>query len=180
MLRYREVDIHSLGDRGRGLFHTVAIGNCINTVQLLSDLGLDADAKDIKGKSPLHCASREDAYEIMRPLLDNNADASLKDKAGRTASTIAWQEGHKNVMKILEDRHPNELTGMGLCSTYADVGSRSVWTLALQGFTKQSIENHCQATQRDLLPRSGRGKYCSPLCRSLQRTGNRGSAIESQ
>ena len=140
MLKHKEVDIYSLDDRGRGLLHGAAIGNHINIVQLLLDKNLDVNAKDTKGRTPLHDASREGAFEVTKLLLDKSADVSLEDKAGRTAWIVAWQQGYKMVMKVLEGRDPYELTEEDLAGIYPDVDSLPVWALALQGFTDQLIE----------------------------------------
>ena len=81
MFGHRDVDIHSLDDRNRGLLHVATIRNHIDIVELLLDEELSVSAKDTKERITLYNASREYAFEIIGLLLNKYADASLKDKA---------------------------------------------------------------------------------------------------
>jgi ankyrin repeat protein len=48
-------------------------------------------------------AAAEGQLEVVRHLLDHGADRSLEDTDGDTALTFARQNGHAEVVKLLEN-----------------------------------------------------------------------------
>ena len=139
MLRHPNVDIHCLDDSNRGLLHGAARAGFIDIVQLLLEKDLDINAQDNKGKTPLQDASQsgdigaDGAFEVVRLLLNKGADASLRDQEGRTAWAVAWQQGHRPVMKVLEGKEPFELTEQDWSGEYPNADKLPVWALANLG-----------------------------------------------
>lgn len=76
--------------RGCNGLHYAARANKTDFIQRTLDLGVDVNATDHNGWSPLHwaVASTEDSTEIVRLLTHSGCDESLRDKQGRTAENL--------------------------------------------------------------------------------------------
>ena len=134
MIKHR-VDIHCLDDRGRTLLHSAAFGGWDDIVRLLLEKGLHKNAKDKKGMTPLHDASRNanDECTVITTLIAFEADTSLEDNKGRTPWTVAWQNGNRIIMKVLDGKNPYELTEHDLSGEYPNAEALPVWSLAQLG-----------------------------------------------
>ena len=132
------VDIHD--DLNRGLLHSAALNTDGDEgiVQLLLEQGLDVNAQDQNGKTPLHDAGRVGNHKIAKLLLDSGADPCINDRAGRTPWMAAWQYGNLNVMRILDGQEPLEKKIEQ--DSYPEVHSLPMWALANLGF-EQEVEN---------------------------------------
>lgn len=78
-----------------------------STMQMLFDRGADVNAKDHKGKTPLHVAVKHLNNHAITWLLDRGADVNPRDNSGRTpihaARNTFWYTGNKvNVNQTLE------------------------------------------------------------------------------
>jgi ankyrin repeat protein len=70
---------------------------------LLLDRGADANPADKNGKlTPLHYAAWAGDAELVRVLLAGKADRGAKDEQDRTPLTLAKQQKHSAVVKLLE------------------------------------------------------------------------------
>ena len=56
--------------------------------QTLVRRGADLDARDFKGRTPLHLAAELDRSETARFLIESGAPAGVADESGQTA--LAW------------------------------------------------------------------------------------------
>lgn len=89
-----------IGDEATALHYAVGDGN-LESVRLLLGAGLDPNAADDKGQTPLHIAIREERWDqqgerdaaqfvkIIECLLNNDASLRFKDKSGKTPVELA-------------------------------------------------------------------------------------------
>ncbi|PTB81746.1 ankyrin, partial [Trichoderma longibrachiatum ATCC 18648] len=68
---------------------------------LLETFGLDVNAKNRRGRTPLSWAAQSGRIEEVELLLEHGADANLKDSEGKTPLWWAMMEGWVEVMKEL-------------------------------------------------------------------------------
>jgi ankyrin repeat protein len=84
-----------IGDEGSALHYAVSAGK-LESVKILADAGLDPNAADNKGQTPLHIAIRFERWDkswgrdtspfpkIIQYLLDNDASLALTTKGGQS------------------------------------------------------------------------------------------------
>ena len=127
-------------DLNRGLLHSAALNSDgdAGLVQLLLENGLDVNAQDQNGKTPLHDTGRIGNYKVAKLLLNSGADQSIRDKYGRTPRTAAWQYGNLKVLRILDGQ--DLLDKKTEQDPYPDVHSLPMWALANLGF-EQEVKN---------------------------------------
>ena len=100
------IDFMGADSRGHSLLHSA----CLlkeprpDVVRLFIDKGLDIDAQDTTGQTPLHMASRTGRLEVVQVLVDSNANLNIKDGYGRTPLNVAWQQGSADIVQILANR----------------------------------------------------------------------------
>jgi ankyrin repeat protein len=70
-------------------------------VEALANCGLDVNAADSLGRSPLHWAAEIGDLEITKVLLDHGADANRGDGVARTPLAYAKAKGHREVADLL-------------------------------------------------------------------------------
>ena len=137
LLLYYNANVGIHDDLNRGLLHSAALNTNGDTgiVKLLLEKGLDVDAQDQNGKTPLHDAGRIGNYKVAKVLLDSGADHFIKDKSGRTPRTVAWQYGNIKVIGILDGQ---ELLDKKIeQGAYPEVHSLPMWALANLGFEEE-------------------------------------------
>ena len=89
---------------GRTALMYAASGPFAETVELLLSAGADVDVQGtLEGFTPLMTAAAEGLADVVRVLLDAGADPDIKDVDGDTALTFARQNGHTEVVKLLEN-----------------------------------------------------------------------------
>ena len=80
----------------------------METVTLLLDRGIDLNASNRKGWTPLHWAARNDHRELVAFLLERGADRTAMDKYGRTPLDVAEEEAQQEaagkVARLLRER----------------------------------------------------------------------------
>ncbi len=94
----------ALSDDGKTLLHAAALGGCVETVLgLVKDAGLDVDARDVSGQTPLFCAAEKGHVEACRALLRAGAAVNASDDGdnGVTPLRRAAACGHVGVIRAL-------------------------------------------------------------------------------
>ncbi len=74
-----------------------------NVARLLFDHGVDVDARDDDGWTPLHTAVSFGGIEVIRVLLEHGAKVGVEDKEGRTPLSLAKGRQRDEVMKLLSE-----------------------------------------------------------------------------
>lgn len=64
-------------------------------VEVLVSNGLDVEARDYYGNTPLIGATNKGEIEVVKILLENGADVDAKGKDGKTALHIAVYKKHE-------------------------------------------------------------------------------------
>ncbi len=87
----RQGDDPSRGDkRGCNALHYAARAKKSDMIERILEYGIDINAIDHNGWTPLHwaVASTKDSADVIRLLLQNGCDQSIRDKQGRTARDL--------------------------------------------------------------------------------------------
>jgi hypothetical protein len=75
----------------------------INVIKTLLDAGADINGKDKESQSALFYAARKGNREIVTLLLENKINYYSVDYTGNIARTIAFREGHTDIVKLMDD-----------------------------------------------------------------------------
>jgi ankyrin repeat protein len=98
-------EIDSRDGNGRTALLYASSGPFEETVTLLLTRGAEVNAQgSLEGFTALMTAAAEGQVEVVRRLLDHGADRSIEDTDGDTALTFARQNGHSEVVELLESR----------------------------------------------------------------------------
>ncbi|RYP64313.1 hypothetical protein DL771_008815 [Monosporascus sp. 5C6A] len=81
--------------------HLVAYFGVEELGRMLIENGVDIDAKDSHGRTPLSYASERGHKAVVRLLLNKGADTMPADKSGRTSLSWASLNGHDAVVQLL-------------------------------------------------------------------------------
>ena len=90
------------------LFRATREGNTDMVRSLTSAPGVDVNATDETGSTPLLEAARFGHEDICRILIAAGANLKSKDKDGKTALQLAIQGDHEEVVRVLKQAGANE------------------------------------------------------------------------
>jgi ankyrin repeat protein len=90
------------------LFRATREGNTDMVRSLTSAPGVDVNATDETGSTPLLEAARYGHDDICRILIASGANLKSKDKDGKTALQLAIQGDHDEVVRVLKQAGANE------------------------------------------------------------------------
>ena len=86
------------------LWHAAKNGDLEAVQRLVAVEGVDIDAADQYGHTPLHLASHKGHECVARVLLDNGANLDAANKNGQTPLHMASYKGHESVVRLLLDK----------------------------------------------------------------------------
>jgi len=96
-------EIDAKDSSGRTALMYAASGPFAETVGLLLERGAEVNVQGtLEGFTPLMTAAAEGLAGVVRILLDAGANRDIKDQDGDTALTFARQNGHDEVVELLE------------------------------------------------------------------------------
>ncbi|KAH8652944.1 hypothetical protein BGZ61DRAFT_575021 [Ilyonectria robusta] len=72
-------------------------------LERVDQVGINIDAKDSRGRTPLWWAAENGHEAVVRLLLDGGAHTEAADKGGRTPLSLAAARGHAAVVRLLLD-----------------------------------------------------------------------------
>ena len=90
------------------LFRATREGNTDMVRSLTSSPGVDVNATDETGSTPLLEAARFGHEDICRVLIAAGANLKSKDKDGKTALQLAIQGDHEEVVRVLKQAGASE------------------------------------------------------------------------
>lgn len=112
-------------------------------INLLHAQGLQLNAQGDHGDTPLHNACRIGNVDVAEALLALQVDPLIKDSCGRTPLIVAWQNGHTDLIKLLQDH---------VSSTSESIPEAShlpLWSMAKLGH-KQLLQDTLKTADTDL------------------------------
>lgn len=74
-------------------------------VRKLIEKGVDKDAKNYFGKTPLHLCCQEGFENIARYLIESNAEIDVSDSYGKLPIHFAAHNGHFSIFRLLIDEY---------------------------------------------------------------------------
>ncbi|KAI1638377.1 hypothetical protein F4809DRAFT_639677 [Biscogniauxia mediterranea] len=98
LLLANRADINATDKQYLTPLHVVVVeqdspSNIDKTLEILLAHGAEVNTRDVVGDSPLHDASRQSNYNIMRLLLEYGADPESRNNRGRTPKSLIPTEG---------------------------------------------------------------------------------------
>ena len=104
LLSKYEGDINRRNKWKSTLLHTAVCSSPIDTIDMILSYKIDIEAKDLNGRSPLHCAcseSRKDLLEVVKLLIKNGSNVNSCDNEGCSVLFIAVQKNNLPIIKYL-------------------------------------------------------------------------------
>lgn len=106
LITYGRAGISAKTKNGATVLHYVAqrnasFGNTPEFVEHLVNEGLNVNAQNIHGDTPLIYAVRHGNIEVIQSLLNANADPTIANGFGESAVTIAQRYGHTEIIDLI-------------------------------------------------------------------------------
>ena len=84
-----------------GLHWAASVNNIDAAIMLLHHGGLNRDAQDERGQTPLFLAAKEGSFEVAQLLLHNSANADICDQLDKLPRDIAVEKCHHDIVHLL-------------------------------------------------------------------------------
>ena len=110
-------DVQKLVDQGANIFFQGIYGDnflhhaarCYSKgvedfIRLLGNRGVDVNAQDVSGNTPLHCAAESNALSCVQVLLALGADRTIKNEENKTPLSIAREMENHSIAALLEGK----------------------------------------------------------------------------
>ncbi|MBN2270416.1 MAG: ankyrin repeat domain-containing protein [Sedimentisphaerales bacterium] len=122
--RYRKEICGLLVAKGAKLssIHLAAELGALAQVEVLLEEGIDVNAKDEDGKTPLHLAVQEDHKDVVQALVSKGADVNAKDNKGMTPIHLATLRNLRDIIDLLISKGANVNTKNEKGETPLDIG----------------------------------------------------------
>ena len=139
----------------------------VNMIKALIKKGVDVNATDEDGWSPLHMAAAKDHSEVIKVLLSHGADVNAKNKWGRTPLHMAAANDCSEVAKLLishgGDVNARDKDGKSPLHFAAEYGGNKVAELLLSHGADVNARNKDGWTPLDVAKKFPRHKLVSIL-----------------
>ena len=147
LLAHKAFD-HSEDDSRRTAMHIACSAEETkpDMIDLLHEQGLNVDAADDCGRTPLHHACRVGNIDVAKALLALHANVCIKDSFERTPLYVAWQNGHTDLVKLLESHHKQASTPS---EPIPETSCLPLWSMAKLGHV-QLIQDNLDKVCADL------------------------------
>jgi uncharacterized protein len=87
--------------RNQALHACIALGNSVESVELLLEAGADVNATQAGGFAPLHQAAANGKKDVVLLLIEHGANRQACCDQGKTPASYARERGHIEVAKLL-------------------------------------------------------------------------------
>jgi ankyrin repeat protein len=102
----KKIAINAKNRLGQTRLHILIAANAAaENIQHLLDAGIDINAQDNKGNTPLHFAVENENPAYIQKLLDSGADVNVKDNNGNTPLHFAVEKGNLPYVDMLVEHH---------------------------------------------------------------------------
>ena len=128
-IQYERLDIAeylSTYSANTGTIHVVARNGYFAGVQAYLDNGVDINARDENGSTPLHLAALQGHKDIVELLINRGAQVNANDNSGSTPLDRATQGSHTAIADLLRTQGANtsqDLKGIINAATNGDLAS---------------------------------------------------------
>ena len=128
-IQYERLDIAeylSTYSANTGTIHVVARNGYFAGVQAYLDAGVDINARDENGSTPLHLAALQGHKDIVELLINRGAQVNANDNSGSTPLDRATQGSHTAIADLLRTQGANtsqDLKGIINAATNGDLAS---------------------------------------------------------
>ena len=86
------------------VFAAIGQGDMVRVIECLKAKPQLANARDAKGRTPLHLAAERDMADTTRLLLGMGAVPTQKNSDGKTPIEVAREKGSQSAAKALESK----------------------------------------------------------------------------
>lgn len=99
----RGANLEAAGNDGKRALH-LAVSAVGDAEKKLVKAGVDLNAQDREGNTPLLIACRNSGEKVIRYLIKSGADINIKNSKGETAMDIAAERGFSDILELMMDR----------------------------------------------------------------------------
>lgn len=118
---------------GKNLFHVLAHRNeNVEVFQHYLDRGLDVNAQDVNGNTPVIAAARGNTLEVVKLLVNAVEDLNVQDEKGCSALAMAVSRNQPEVVKLLLENGANV--------TVMDKSNNTLGYYLMQSYNSKSPE----------------------------------------
>ena len=114
-------------------------------ITILVKMSVEIDALDNNHATPLHKACKAGKPENVEALLALKADYTVKDRHGRTPLIVAWQNGHSNVVQLLQNHANGQKTPLEPLPSDLNLPTWSLAKLGHVSILQTTLKASCQA-----------------------------------
>ena len=116
---------------GRSLLHWGLLGDWLDIVRRMLDLGVDVNCNGGCSQTPLHRAAMRDSREFVDLFLEAGAEIDARDHRDRTPADWAMLKGHIEMARYLVSRvQPNRLGNTSRSASKRPSGQTGKYLLA--------------------------------------------------
>ncbi len=94
--------------KGKAIVRYGNSGPTLDVINLLIEKGLDVNARDKDGCTPLITAAYVGHVAVVKLLVEKGADINAKTKEGKTALSVAQAQGHAHIVTFLKTHDAKE------------------------------------------------------------------------
>ena len=104
LVSLKDVDVNHTAHENNTALHNAVHRGETYAVHYLIDAGVDIEAKDRMGRSPLHLACKKGDLQVVEMLVEKaGAEVHAADNEGNTCLTIAEKNGHTKTVRYLKN-----------------------------------------------------------------------------
>lgn len=147
--------------------HRAARDNNIRLLdRILATPGINVDATDRHGRTPLHCAAQHGSDKTLEALLRAGASSNAKSFDGKTPLSLAMEHRHSAVSSYISLKRKDGLLICNLTQCPLHVHTRTPHTTRTQQIVQRLLQTQTQAAAANTTS-SGNGSLPRPFTQGL-------------